>query len=99
MKKLAIIFCLFTATISVEAGNWNIQGFYSWQEKEYKKIEDIDVPADVLKAASARYSGYALNEAYRAEDGEFKLILTKDNKPIVAYYKATGEFIKDETIK
>lgn len=97
MKKLAILFCMFLVTFNVEAVNRGIENIYSWQEKEYKKIEDVDVPADVLKAASARYSGYALTEAYMAEDGQFKLILAKDNKPVVAYYKATGEFIKDET--
>lgn len=72
---------------------------YERQQKEYKKIEDVEVPADILKAASAKYSGYALTEAYMAEDGEYKLILSKDSKPVAAYFKATGEFIKEEVIR
>ena len=83
----------------MEAVNLKSQSAYLWQEREYKKIEDVNVPADVLKAASAKYSGYALTEAYVSEDGEYKLILIKDSKPIASYYAATGEFIKDETIK
>lgn len=66
------------------------------QEKEYKKVETNQVPADILKQASSRYSGYALNEAYSSEDGEYKLVLSKDGKTIKAYYKSTGEFIKEE---
>ena len=104
MKRLTIIFCLLVATFSAEAVNRDILSVYSWQEKGFKKIEDVDVPADILKAASAKYSGYSLTQAYRSEDGEsgdgeFKLILAKDRRVVNAYYKATGEFIKEETIK
>jgi hypothetical protein len=67
-----------------------------YQEKEYKKVETTQVPADILKNASTRYSGYALNEAFASEDGEYRLILTKDGKIVKAYYKSTGEFIKEE---
>lgn len=66
------------------------------QEKEYKKVDAVQVPIDILKAVSAKYSGYALNEAYASEDGEYKLVLAKDGKKLTAYYKATGEFIKDD---
>ena len=66
------------------------------QEKEYKKVETTQVPADILKNASSRYSGFALNEAYSAEDGEYKLVLSKDGKTLKAYYKSNGEFVKEE---
>lgn len=66
------------------------------QEKEYKKIEISQVPAEVLKQVSAKYAGYTLTEAHASEDGEFKLVLTKEAKTIKAYYKGTGEFVKEE---
>lgn len=66
------------------------------QEKEYKKVETTQVPADILKNASTRYSGFALDEAYVAGDGEYKLVLSKDGKLVKAYFKSTGEFIKEE---
>lgn len=66
------------------------------QEKEYKKIETTQVPADILKNASTRYTGFALDEAYASQDGEYKLILSKDGKIVKAYFKNTGEFIKEE---
>ena len=72
---------------------------YESQQKEYRKIEDIEVPVDILKAASAKYSGYELTGAYMAVDGDCKLILNKDTKPVVAYFHATGEFIKEEIIR
>lgn len=66
------------------------------QEKEFKKVETIQVPVEVLKQVSTKYSGYALKEAYSSEDGEFKLVLAKENKTVKTYYKRTGEFIKEE---
>lgn len=65
-------------------------------EKQYKKVETSQIPASILKQASVRYSGYALNEAFVSEELEYKLVLTKNNKAVNAYYKNTGEFIKEE---
>ena len=66
------------------------------QEKEYKKVETTQVPADILKQASAKYSGFALVEAYASEDGGYKLVLAKDGRSVKAFYKVTGEFIREE---
>lgn len=66
------------------------------QEKEYKKIETSQVPAEVLKQAGTKYAGYALTEAHVAGDGEYKLVLSKDGKSLKAYFKGTGEFVKEE---
>ncbi|MHA3787403.1 hypothetical protein ACX0HA_04270 [Flavobacterium hauense] len=68
----------------------------SLQEKQYKKVEVSQVPAEILKQASVKYSGYALNEVFVYENLEYKLVLSKNNKAVNAYYKSTGEFIKEE---
>ena len=65
------------------------------QDKEYTKTDATKVSAEVLKAVSAKYSGYSVTEAYVAEDGEYKLVLVKDGKSVTAYYKSTGEFVKE----
>ena len=74
----------------------NRVGCFQEQEKEYSKLASTQVPADILKTASSRYSGYALNEAYVSEDKEYKLVLSKSGKLLKAYFKSTGEFIKEE---
>lgn len=66
------------------------------QEKEYKKIDTADVPANALKEISTKYSGYTITEAYVAEDGEYKVVLAKDKTTLKVYYSATGEYVKEE---
>lgn len=65
------------------------------QEKQYKPIEPSAIPADVLKNISSKYGGYTIKEAHVASDGEFKLVLSKDDKTVTAYFTATGELIKE----
>ena len=65
------------------------------QEKTYTPIEASAIPADVLKNISAKYGGYTLKEAHIAADGEYKLVLSKDDKTVTAYFSSTGEFIKE----
>lgn len=65
------------------------------QEKEYKAIEPSAIPADVLKNVSSKYGGYTLKEAHVAADGEYKLVLSKDDKTVTAFFSTTGEFIKE----
>ena len=65
------------------------------QEKTYSPIEASAIPADALKNISSKYGGYTLKEAHRSEDGEYKLILSKDGKTVTAYFSSTGEFIKE----
>lgn len=65
------------------------------QEKEYKPVEPSAIPADVLKNISAKYGGYTLKEAHVAADGEYKLVVSKDEKTVTAYFSSTGEFIKE----
>lgn len=71
----------------------------STQEKEYTKVEQSQIPADVIKPAVAKYEGYSLVEALVAEDNsEYKLVLTKDGKDVAAYYKSNGEFIREVAV-
>jgi len=65
------------------------------QEKQYKSIEPSSIPADVLKNISTKYGGFTIREAHVASDGEYKLILSKDEKTVTAYFSSTGEFVKE----
>ena len=74
----------------------DIKLFYLFQEVLFKRIEANQIPSQVLKKASARYSGYSLNEVFVNENNEYKLVLKKNDKIINVYYKDTGDFIKEE---
>lgn len=66
------------------------------QDKDFAKVQQSEISPDVLKEAVGKYKGYELVEALKATDGsEYKLVLTKDGKDVAAYFKSTGEFIKE----
>lgn len=93
----ALMLALATNAATVNALNHN-NAITLRQEKEYKKIEQSQIPADVIKPAVTKYQGYSLVEALVAEDNsEYKLVLTKDGKDVTAFYKSNGEFIKEVT--
>lgn len=67
--------------------------------KEFTKVTQNQIAPAVLKKAVVKYEGYALRQALAAIDGsEYKLVLTKNGKDVAAYYKANGEFIREETV-
>ncbi len=98
-KKILFLTATLALTLSLSATTINIVlsdiTVSIEQEKVYRKIETSDVPAEVLKSVGAKYSGYALDEAHVSDDGEYKLILSKDGKKVTAIYKANGEFVKE----
>lgn len=99
MKKLFLSVALAFAlsTFAVPALSTTAIPVVVKQEKVYKKIETSAVPAAILKEITDKYSGYAVNEAYAAEDTtDYKIVLSKDAKVVTVYYTAAGEFVKEE---
>ncbi|RZJ68931.1 hypothetical protein [Flavobacterium sp.] len=64
--------------------------------KSYKAIDRNTVSPSALEKIGTKYGGYSILEAYQAADGEYKLVVTKDNKKSTAYFASTGEFLKEE---
>lgn len=65
-----------------------------YQEKQYKKIDVSEVSKDVLAKIKKDYGNYTIKEAHKAEDGDYKLILTKDGIDTTVTCTSTGEIIK-----
>ena len=65
------------------------------QDKQYTPIDASTIPAEALKKIGSKYGGYTLKEAHAAADGEYKLILSKDDKTVTAFFSSTGEFLKE----
>lgn len=94
MKKLIFslitIFMLSASTISAAICNEMI----SIQEKQYRKINVTDIPKEVLDKIKKQYGNYTIKEAHKADDGEYKLILSKDGVDNTATFTAAGDLIK-----
>lgn len=94
MKKLIFslitIFMLSASTTSAAICSEII----SIQEKQYKKINVADIPKEVLDKIKKQYGNYTIKEAHKADDGEYKLILSKDGVDNTATFTASGDLIK-----
>ena len=96
MKNLFIAVVLaasFTATAAPTTQNeGNIAPLF--QEKQYKKIEASQVSKDALDKIKKSYGNYTIKEAYKADDGEYKLVLSKDGTDITATFTPAGDLVK-----
>ena len=95
MKKLFFAVAIvagLSASAAVTIQNEEIISTY--QEKQYKKIEVSQVSKEALDKIKKVYGSYTIKEAHRADDGEYKLILTKDGVDTTATFTAAGDLIK-----
>lgn len=96
MKKLLYLSMLFLS-LGLFASFESIKALKNdsfIQEKEYKKIAPEEVKKEALINIKAKYGDYQIVEAGVAADGEYKLVLKKDNASITAMFTANGELIK-----
>lgn len=98
MRKLflaLIVMTGLTATAEVTLTCGSFEAITSIkQEKKYKKIEVSEVSKEVLATITKNYGNYTIKEAHRADDGEYKLILTKDGIDTTVTCTSEGEIIK-----
>lgn len=95
MKNLFLTFAVLlslSATASITINNKFVVSVL--QEKQYKKIEVSQVTKEALDKIKKGYGSYTIKEAYRADDGEYKLVLTKDGIDITATFTSAGDLIK-----
>ena len=95
MRKLiitAILLVGFTATAGISVSPDT--GIAVFQEKQYKKIEVSQVSKEAMDNINKNYGAYTIKEAYRADDGEYKLVLTKDGVDLTATFTKEGNLIK-----
>ena len=67
---------------------------FVYQEKQYKKIEVSQVSKEAMEKIKKSYGSYTIKEAYKADDGEYKLVLTKDGIDTTATFTSSGNLIK-----
>lgn len=96
MKKLLLILAATTGLTATAAVTLTPHLFdiNIHQEKKYKKIEVSEVSKEALATIKKSYGNYTIKEAHRADDGEYKLILTKDGIDTTVTCTPAGEIIK-----
>ena len=103
MKKIFLIPALvlgFTLTANAQdvksaKTETTVKTTVTQDQKEYKEIDPVSVNNDALKTVLTKYKGHSIEEAFRAEDGDYKLVLTKDKKHKTVYIAKTGQIIKE----
>jgi len=96
MRKLFFTVCIlagFASTAATSAFKTN-ESISIRQEKQYKKIEISEVSKEALDKINKSYGNYTVKEAYKAEDGEYKLVLTKEGTDLTATFTPAGDLIK-----
>ena len=95
MKKLMFILAVtagFSATVVASAPQ--LTEIAVTQEKQYKKIKVSEVSKEAMDKIKANYGAYTVKEAYRADDGDYKLVINKDGIDTTATFTKEGEMIK-----
>lgn len=99
MKKLFLISAFVlgaTITANAQTEKTTTKTTTQTTTKQYKTIDRNTVSPSALEKIGTKYGGYSILEAYQAADGEYKLIVSKDDKKSTAYFSSTGEFLKEE---
>lgn len=94
MKKLFLMLAFATGLTANAASLVTNSTEITVQEKQYKKIDASKVSPEVLEKIKKGYGNYNIKEAYVAADGEYKLVLTKDNTDLTATFTPAGDLIK-----
>lgn len=95
MRKLFLALAVMagmSATAAVTIQNNEVTAVY--QEKQYKKIDVSQVSKEALDKIKKSYGTYTIKEAHKADDGEYKLLLTKDGVDTTATFTPAGDLIK-----
>jgi hypothetical protein len=95
MKKLLIAMAL-VVSLSATAGISTAISVKKEvvQDKQYKKIDVTAIPKETLDKIKKSYGSYTIKEAAKADDGEYKLVLTKDGVDLTATFTPSGDLIK-----
>jgi two-component SAPR family response regulator len=85
MRKLVLPFATMASLTTWVIAKTDAKTVVSiFHEKQYKKIDVSAVPKDTLDKIRKNYGNYTIKEAYKADDGEYKLVLAKVGVDLIA---------------
>lgn len=69
--------------------------FLAQEEVTYTKIETSELPEAVTKGVEDKYAGYTIEEVYKGNDTNYKMVIKKDDTKLTVLFKEAGEFVKE----
>lgn len=105
MKKLLLLTAILGLSYSVQAQETQTKKTTTTTTtkvqtqdtaKTYAVIERNTLPVATLEKIGTKFGGYSIEQAHRAADGEYKLILVKGDSKTTAYFSRKGEFIRQD---
>lgn len=97
MKKLIIASALLMASLTATAGvaiKSSTICVLIQEQDVYKKIKVTEIPKEVLDKIHKNYGDYEIKEAYKSDEGNYKLLLMKDGIGLTASFTKAGDLIK-----
>lgn len=68
-------------------------------DETYTKVGIDDLPQVVKSAVITKYVAYSIDEVYRDHDDTYKVVLKNGPGKLITYYDASGDHLKQETVK
>lgn len=103
MKKVAVVAAValavgFTAPQVASANEIENQPRVevASQEVAYELIDQGELPVAISEAIASGYTGYTIEEAYKGDDGSYKVVLKNEDSKMKLFYTAAGELTKVE---
>ncbi|RYJ42702.1 hypothetical protein [Flavobacterium beibuense] len=97
MKKLFLASALLMASLTASAGvaiKSSTVCILIQEQDVYKKIKVTEIPKEVLDKIHKNYGDYEIKEAYKSDEGNYKLLLMKDGIGLTASFTKAGDLIK-----
>ena len=102
MKRLVIlaiavaVFGLATPQMSRASQPFDKTVVMQNKEVKYTEIKSEDLPEAVTNSIAKDYSGYAVDEAYKGDDGSYKVLVSNKTTKYTLFYGKDGNLIKVE---
>ena len=93
---VALILCLGMPQLSQASKSQNDVALVQYENVKYTEITTDQVPEAVSKAVAKDYAGFKTDQAFKGDDGTYKLAISKGTDKLVLFYSANGELIKSE---
>ena len=98
MKKLVFVIVALlgmSSFIAQASDNTVTVDKVAYQDQEvFVKVEGSEIPQAVQDAVKEEYVGYKIEEAFKSQTDNYKLIISKNNEKMVIFYDGKGKFLK-----
>ena len=96
LSAVALTFCLAMPQLSHAVKSQNDVAVIQAQTVKYTKIATDQVPEAISSAFAKDYAGFKTDQAFKGDDGTYKLAVSKSDKKMVLFFSEDGKLLKSE---